>query len=213
MCAVNDRILCFIHWIMFEMASKKEQKENETPVIKVNKWDGSAVKNALDDAVRDVLIRKYNYIENFSLLDGRLALCGVAVGVATVALLWDYLYPFPTSKPVLVGCVSIYFILMGILTLYTTYKEKGIFTVAIQRDPAGFDPDLVWEASSYLKKYDDKYNLVLSVKTESSVTLNETSVTKSVANFIDVNGVVIPELVEAVVTSMHDSLTSHRKEK
>jgi len=42
---------------------------------------------------------------------------------------------------------------------------------------------------------------------------NETSVTKSVANFIDVNGVVIPELIETVVTNMHDSLTSQRKEK
>lgn len=70
---------------------------------------------------------------------------------------------------------------------------------------------MVWEASSYLKKYDDKYNLVLSVRSASY--LNETTVTKSVANFIDANGVVIPELIETVVTNLHDSLTSQRKEK
>jgi Microsomal signal peptidase 25 kDa subunit (SPC25). len=42
-------------------------------------------------------------------------------------------------------CVTTYFLMMGILTLYTTYKEKGIFAVA-KKD------HIVWEASSYLKK-------------------------------------------------------------
>jgi signal peptidase complex subunit 2 len=69
------------------------------------------------------------------------------------------------------------------------------------------------EASSYLKKYDDKYSLVLNVKNEATGVVNETTVTKSVANFIDVNGVLIPDLVEAVVSKMHDSLSSQRKDK
>lgn len=62
-----------------------------------------------------------------------------------------------------------------------------------------------------MKKYDDKYNLVFAVK--SGNIANQSSFEKSVANFIDVNGVVIPELVEAVVKTLHDSLTIQRKEK
>lgn len=68
------------------------------PPPKVNKWDGSAVKNSLDDAVRDILIKKLGFDENFNLVDGRLGICSIAVAIAMLALLWDYLYPFPQSR-------------------------------------------------------------------------------------------------------------------
>ena len=49
-------------------------------------------------------------------------------------------------------CVVSYFVMMGVLTWYTTCLERGIFCTALNKDAAGIDPDDVWNASSSLKR-------------------------------------------------------------
>lgn len=69
----------------------------------------------------------------------------------------------------------------------------------------------VWQASSEMKKFDDLYTLVLTVKDSKGV--REASSTKSCANYIDVNGVVLENLVANDVTRMYNSLNSEKKDK
>lgn len=189
------------------------KKEVEEKPVKVDKWDGSAVRNALDDAVKKVFAEKYHYVENHRLIDCRLALCLIAVGAAGFALLWDFLYPFPESRPVLIACVLSYFSIVGLLKLYSVFVEKSVFLVALQKDQVGLDLDNVWTVSSSLKRFDHIYHLEMQYKHGATKQTCEAKLEKSIASWFDEKGTLLYDLFEPDVCKLHDSLVGNKKEQ
>jgi signal peptidase complex subunit 2 len=188
--------------------------EGQEEEVKIDKWDGAAVKNSLDDAVKRVLTEGYNYQESHKLMDIRLAICLTAVGSAMLALAYDFLHPFPASRSVLISCVVGYFILMAVLTVYTTFVEKGIFLVTLNKDPTGIDPTSTWTVSSCLKRFDDIYHLCLEHSDGKSGSKQiEATLSKSVSHWFDENGLLLRDKFEAEVCKLHDSLKTDKKNK
>lgn len=62
-------------------------------------------------------------------------------------------------------------------------------------------------------RYDDKYTFHLVFRDGKTGKRREASFIKSVANFIDVNGVICQDIIEPEIIKLHNSLLSDRKEK
>ncbi|GFO11517.1 signal peptidase complex subunit 2 [Plakobranchus ocellatus] len=182
-------------------------------VVKIDKWDSGALKNALDDGAKKMFVDNLGYKESHLLMDGRLLLCTLVVAFAMFGLVWDYLYPFPESRNVLMICVISYFVLMALLTLYLTYMEKGIFLVALEQDRAMMEPDNKWVLSSSLRKYDVMYNLTISYTDGKTKEERVVSCSKCVASFFDENGVFCFDLFQSVLENLRQDLLRDKKKQ
>jgi len=180
--------------------------------VKVNKWDGAAVRNALDDEIRCILTHDYKYSEDHKLTDGRLLISVLAVADAGLALIWDWFHPFPASQNVLTACIITYFVLMGLLTLYTQFYERGIFVVAKKKDEVGLEPAKVFTVASNLDRFNDMYGIEIWMNIEGKRGVKaEAKLEKSIASWFDHTGVLRKDLIRKDVDRLHNQLLDGKK--
>lgn len=93
--------------------------------VKIDKWCGSAAHYTLDDHVHAIFTNVLEFKPSYKLMNTRLLISATAVLSAAVALVYDYIHPFPKSVSVLSACVILYFILTVILTVYSTFVGES----------------------------------------------------------------------------------------
>ncbi|CAI8013963.1 Probable signal peptidase complex subunit 2 [Geodia barretti] len=134
------------------------------------------------------MVNEEECVEEFTVVDRRLVLCTVACGFSAFALVYDYLFPFPRSEVVLAMCAISYFILMGVLSLYSIFCEGSIFMLARTTDTTGKKPDELWTLSSSLLRFSHHYTITVTYSNGGSKAKNSCKMEKSVTEWFDEDG-------------------------
>lgn len=170
--------------------------------LTVDKWDAGQVKNVLDETAKQVFLQTLHYEESNLLVDIRLFLCALPVASAFIALIYDFMYPFPESAHVLNICVYAYIVLMVILTLYSTFVESNTILIGHKKARGGKKDQV--KLISKMKRFDDIYTLIFERKKPKT----SASFSKSVGEYFDVNGKFLDVKFQKHVMSLHKSKTT-----
>lgn len=179
--------------------------------VKIEKWDGSKVKHALDDAAKKIM-NEFGYEESHSLTDQRLAICTVACTLSLGALVYDYFFPFPASKYVLGFCSLGYFTLMLVFTIFVAFKEKNYVYWGVQKDKAGLGPVHYWSVQSSLKRYDHIYTIIIAFHHGKTNQRTEATISKSIGSWFDTDGYLVEQELMKDVKALHAEVLRERKD-
>ncbi|VDM23420.1 unnamed protein product [Hydatigera taeniaeformis] len=198
--------------------------------ITINKWDANAAKHALDDTTKEIMKSHFGLSENFRLIDTRLMLCTASVLFTVIALVYDYLCPYPESRYVLIVCIvsypfrnDRYFINTSILSWHAYFVEGNIFFVGIQPDKSGLDPPNKWTFASQIKKffrlsfnnpfrYSPDYRLTLTYLDGTTNKQSTVEAVKTIDCFFDEKGKLCSAQLESFILSVCKDVASKKEQ-
>jgi signal peptidase complex subunit 2 len=189
-----------------------DQSDDETEKeIKVDKWDTSAVRNAIEDATKKFFNDQDEFTEDFKLFDTKLALCTIACLFSGFALIYDYfIAPFPKSTNVLMMCSISYFVTMGVVTLFSMFVEKNCFFRSKERREGGIGTPSMWTIESKFPKYTDKFVLLFIRDDSQTGQRREEKLEKSISSWFDKKGVLDVDRLNADLATMQKNVKTKK---
>jgi len=130
--------------------------------IRVNRGNLTELKNAVDDHLKKYLTTTQGYTENHRHIDIKLSLGYISCAFASFASWYGYVNSFEESRTLTAVCVVVYFVLNGILLLYTTFVEKNTVFVGFKRDAVSKSPIEILTISANLKRFSHIYELTFT---------------------------------------------------
>ena len=156
--------------------------------IKLDKWDTTGVKHGLDDVIKKLFNKGFNFKETNGLTDAKIFMSATAVMLALLAFVYDYFTGFPKSFPVLLLCVVGYALLMSALSLFSFFFEKTYIYSGIKRDSSGFLTDCCVNVATVLKRFDHNYTVTITCIDSANKVVNTQSESCSLADLFDSKG-------------------------
>ncbi|KAM3581125.1 hypothetical protein VKS41_006565 [Umbelopsis sp. WA50703] len=178
-------------------ASKKPEE------IKVNKYNATELKHAVDDHLRKFLSNDLEYTESHQHIDVKLALGYLSCIFAAVATYYEWKVKFEKAKPVTLVCVVAYFILNTVAWAYALFVEKDEVFL-------GSKNGMTVTVSTKLKKHSQDYKIVFKLKDQSGKT-GEYTLEGKFGNWFNEDGVLVPPALEKDLKYSIDEVVSVTK--
>eukprot|EP00051_Salpingoeca_urceolata_P028268 m.485962 g.485962 ORF g.485962 m.485962 type:complete len:210 (+) comp24088_c0_seq1:152-781(+) len=188
-----------------------EEEQEETEVIKLDKWDGSAVKNNLDDVFKQAVIDLHpTFHEDTATTDLKLFLSTLACLFALGGCLYGFLVPHPDSSFVVGLCVIGYFGLVTLITLHQNYMDPGYLLISRDnRDEAEFN---LLELSVVLPRFHTYVSVDLAYTHKNSGETTVVSRKWCIADFIYESGTLAQDRIHDAIQEMKEEVMEKKQD-
>ncbi|KAI9488192.1 microsomal signal peptidase 25 kDa subunit-domain-containing protein [Zychaea mexicana] len=172
-------------------------EEDQESVEISNKYDGTQIKNAVDDQVRKHFgSDKSGYVEGHVHTDIKLLLGYSSCILAGAAFLFEYYTSFQEAKPVLLCSVIVFWLLQGVSWAYSIFVEQNEIFVGYKNDPKTRDRQGILTISSEMSRYSPMYTIHMQYQDQILHKTTKIKLEKNVSSWFTEDGVLAAELVD-----------------